>query len=90
MNLDLLRLLRNVFVRTAVISLLFSYALALVTFVFWNTWISITAQLFHTTAEALGPQLVTFFVIIKFYILFVLVAPAAALHWTVKTSEGKT
>ena len=38
MTLDSLRLLRNILLRTVVISVVFSYTTLLATFAFWDTW----------------------------------------------------
>jgi uncharacterized membrane protein YcfT len=85
MTLDSLRLLRNILLRTAVISIACSYAALLATFAFWDTWAALTSQLFHLSPEALSrPVLLYFFVAVKFFNIFVLLAPALALHWTIK------
>jgi len=88
MTLDSLRLVRNFLFRTAAISLAFNYTSILVTFAFWDTWSGLTSQWFHVEALSRAAML-NFFVAIKFYIGFVLLAPALALHWTIKREMRK-
>ncbi len=84
MTLDSLRLIRNILLRTVVISFVLYLTMFITTFAFWNTWTRLTSQWFHIPVEALGPLMLNFFAEIKFYNIFVLLAPALALHWTVK------
>lgn len=90
MTLDSLRLLRNILLRTVVISVVFSYTTLLVTFAFWDTWAGVTSQWLHLTPEALSrPIMLYFFVAVKFFNIFVLLAPALALHWTIKREMAR-
>ena len=85
MTLDSLRLLRNILLRTVVISLAFSYAAALITFAFWDTWSAFAEHLLHVRPDALNETVMLyFFVAVKFVNIFFLLAPALALHWTIK------
>lgn len=89
MNLELVRDLRNILFRTLVITYCFTLFMQLATFALWDTWTGLTAQWFRTNVSELGPILVGFFVAIKFYAIFVLLAPALALHWTLKKKEKR-
>ena len=85
MTLDSLRLLRNVLLRTVVINFVFSYSSLLVTFAFWDTWTGLLSQWFHIAPESFSrTTMLYFFVAVKFFNIFVLLAPALALHWTIK------
>ena len=87
MGLDSLKLLRNVLLRTAVISLLLAYFLAAATVGLWDVWTELTSKVFRTPVSACGPLISNFFALIKFYMIFVLLAPALGLHWEIKKRE---
>ena len=89
MNLDTLRLMRNVLFRLAAISFAFAMLMAMLTIGLWDTWAGVTSQWYRTTPAQLGPIVVNFFAMVKFYYIFVVLAPALALHWTIKAAEGK-
>ena len=88
MNTDLLKVIRNILLRTAALSLVFSWLMAAATIGLWDTWSNLTSQWFHTPTSDMGPMMVAFFAHIKLYVVFVLLAPALALHWTIKSSKA--
>jgi hypothetical protein len=88
MTLDSLRLVRNILFRTVAISLCLSYTSIFVTFAYWDTWNGLVSQWFHITSLSREVML-NFFAAVKFYNLFVLLAPALALHWTIKSEMRK-
>jgi len=87
MNLEALKQIRNVLLRTALISLILAWLLAGLTIGLWDTWSSITSQWFRTPVTELGPLMSNWFALIKFYMIFVLLAPALGLHWEIKRRE---
>jgi hypothetical protein len=87
MTLDSLKQVRNVLLRTAIVSVILAWSLAAVTVGLWDTWASITSQWFRTPTAELGPLISNWFALIKFYMLFVLLAPALGLHWEIKRRE---
>jgi hypothetical protein len=87
MNLDSLKQIRNVLLRTALISLILAWVLAALTISLWDVWAGMTSQLFRTPAAELGPLISNWFALIKFYMIFVLLAPALGLHWEIKRRE---
>ncbi len=89
MNLETIRLARNFLLRALVVTFVLNLLMALATFTLWPTWTGLTSQWFHTPPESLGPLMVNFFTTVKFFALFVLLAPAVALHWTLKAETKK-
>lgn len=89
MNLELLRQIRNLLLRLAAISFVLSLVMAFSTVALWDTWAGLAAQWFRTAPAELGPVVVNFFAFIKFYYVFILLAPALALHWSIKAGENK-
>lgn len=89
MNNDTLRLIRNILLRTVVVIFVFNIFTLLITLSLWDTWLKMTCDMFHTTAEAATPVILSFFTTVKFFTIYVLLAPALALHWTIKSSRSK-
>lgn len=89
MNLDSLKLIRNVLLRTALIGWILAWFLAAITIGLWDTWAGFTSQWFRTPTAEMGPLIANWFAMIKFYLIFVLLAPALGLHWEIKRHERK-
>ncbi len=90
MTLEVIRLSRNILLRTFVVSFALAVIMASLTLGLWDQWSSITCKLYRTSPEALGAIILGFFAQIKFFYIFILLAPALALHWTLKSEEKKT
>ena len=84
MTYDNLRLIRNLLLRTFVVGLGITLLLALLTFSLWDTWVPIVERMFHTNIEFLTPIVVEFFMQVRFFLLYIVLAPALAIHWTLK------
>lgn len=87
MSLESLKLVRNLLIRTALVSLILTWVLAAITVALWDFWSGLTSQLFRTPVADLGLLISYWFALIKFYMLFLLLAPALALHWEIKARE---
>ncbi len=87
MPYESIRFIRNVLLKTLAVTFALNILMAGSTFALWDTWTGFTSQLFHVQPDTLGPMMVNFFATVKFFALFVLLAPALALHWTMKTIE---
>lgn len=85
MKPELLFQIRNILLYTAGVCFVLNLLMFLATVGLWDTWTGITSAWFHTTPESLGPAMVNFFAVVKFYVLFLLVAPAVALHLAAKS-----
>lgn len=86
MSIINLKLLRNIFLRAAFISVLMTWFLALLTMGFWDTWLALTSKIYKVAPESLTILVVMFFTAAKFFSIFVLLVPGLAFHWTVKKS----
>lgn len=85
MNTESIRQIRNILFRTLVCTAVLTWLMQAVTFAFWDTWTGLTSQLFRIGTDGLGETLLNFFLYVKFYAIFILLAPALALHWTLKS-----
>ncbi len=84
MNLETLRLIRNILLRTVVVGVLLAIVLCIITMVGWHVGMKMAVHCFHTDAATVTPLVMKFFVDIRFFLLFVLLAPGLAIHWTIK------
>lgn len=84
MNTQSLRLARNVLLRGFVVGLVIACVLAMATFFMWPPFIGIATTWFHTDEATVAPLVLEFFLDVRFFLLFVLLTPALALHWTIK------
>ncbi len=82
MTLDTLRLFRNILFRSVAVAIILALLLAAVTFGAWDWWTGLAAAMFHTDEATLSSFVLGFFVEVRFYVLFVLLTPAVAIHWT--------
>jgi hypothetical protein len=89
MSYETLRLIRNLLLRGFMIGIAITLILAAVTLCFWDTWMPLATTLFHADAATLTPIVLKFFVNIRFFLLYIVLMPALALHWTLKRDFGK-
>lgn len=89
MTLDTLRLLRNILLRSVVVAVIFALLLAAVTFGAWDWWTGLAVTILHTDETTLGRFVIGFFVEVRFYVLFVLLTPALAIHWTIQRERSR-
>lgn len=90
MNLESLRLLRNILLRSVVIGMAFALFFAAVTFGAWDAWIGNVTKWCHTDEAHIGSLILTFFTEIRFLLVFLLLTPALAIHWTIKRELSRT
>ena len=85
MTKETLQILRNILLRTLLVSLAFAVLMATVYYTgrsHWDRMIVVHWQLIDQ--PSLNLVVVGFFTLVRFYLVFVLLAPALALHWTLK------
>lgn len=87
MNTDSLKQIRNLLLRTFVISVLVAWSTAALTILCWDTWTAMMAQWFRMPPTEMGLMMGNWFALIKFYMIFVLLVPALALHWEIRSRE---
>lgn len=87
MTIESLRLLRNILYRAAAVSYAILILSALIWLPFSETWTGLTCNWYHITPERVHNSVIDFLSVAKFYTIFLLLVPALALHWTVKTGS---
>lgn len=89
-NIELLKMIRNILLRAFVIGLGFAIFYAVPTFLFWKSIIQLTSDQWHIIShESFGLVVVSFFTGIRFFLIFCLLTPALALHWTIRRAISK-
>ncbi len=89
MDFEILRLIRNILLRSFAIGFAITFILGLVMMLGWTSWMGIASSWFHTDSATLTPIVLKFFVDIRFFLLFIVLTPALAIHWTLKRDEKK-
>ncbi|HEY9772263.1 MAG TPA: hypothetical protein V6C81_00480 [Planktothrix sp.] len=88
MNLEMLRITRNILLRTFVVGIGFVLLIAVATFGCWDSVIGTVTKLAHTDQATLTPILLEFFSTARFFLLFIVLSPALAIHWTLKKESA--
>jgi hypothetical protein len=89
MPLDTLRLIRNILLRSFVIGVGIAIVLGLATLAFWGFWIGLATTWLRTDEHYLSGVVIWFFTTIRFFLLFVLLTPGLALHWTYRSESAR-
>jgi hypothetical protein len=79
---------RNMLFRTFLIGMGLAIILAVLILAFWHTWEIWVVQLFRTDEKELGRVVLTFFMNVRLILVFLILAPALALH-TMKWKKRK-
>jgi len=87
--LETLRLFRNVLLRIFAIGVVFALLMLIAMLAAWPVWTGLAMRWFHADAAQLGVVALQFFTEIRFYFVFVLLAPALALHWTIGSERAR-
>jgi len=87
---DTLRLIRNILLKCFAIGVVFALLMLIATLAAWPVWTGLAVRWFHVDEAQLGNVVLAFFTAIRFYFLFVLLAPALALHWTLRGERART
>jgi hypothetical protein len=90
MSLEFLRLTRDLLLRAFVIGLAIALILALFTFTGWTLWMQWATLWFHTSEAVLTPMVLSFFIHLRFFLLFCILMPGLAFHWTYKAELKKS
>ena len=88
-NLETLRLIRNILFRSFLIGFIIALVLALAMMIGWTNWMAMGTAWFHTDSATLTQLVLKFFVDVRFFLLFILLTPALAIHWTIKKAENQ-
>jgi hypothetical protein len=87
--MEVVRLLRNVFLRAFLVAAILGFVFAIATFAAWDAGISFVTGHFHTDAATVTPIALQCFSQLRFFIWFGLLTPGLALHWTLKAEEKR-
>jgi len=82
LDLETLRIIRNVLLRCFAVGVVFALLMLVAMLAAWPVWTGLATRWFHADEAQLGVIALQFFTAIRFYFVFVLLAPALALHWT--------
>jgi len=88
--METVRILRNVFLRTFLVGAGIGLLFAVATLAGWNLWMPLGARLFHTDEATVTVATLQFFVALRFFLWFVVLAPALAMHWTLKAEATRS
>jgi hypothetical protein len=88
-DLETLRLIRNIVLRCFAIGVVFALLMLIATLAAWPAWTGLAVRWFHVDEAQLGNVVLAFFTAIRFYFLFILLAPALALHWTLRSERER-
>jgi H+/Cl- antiporter ClcA len=84
MTSQTLRLVRNIVLRSFAIGAAIAVLQVIATLVFWNFWISVASAWWHTDEAHLSSLALNYYTQLRFFLVFVLLVPGLAIHWTVK------
>ena len=87
--METLRLLRNVLLRSFAIGVGFALLMLIGLLVAWPLWSGIAISWFHTDEARLSTAALGLFIQIRFYLVFVLLTPGLALHWTIRSELAR-
>jgi hypothetical protein len=86
---ETLRLLRNILLRIFAVGVVFALVMLVATLAAWPVWTGLAMSWFHADQAQLSAVVLAFFTAIRFYFLFILLAPALALHWTLRSERAR-
>ena len=81
-------LLRNFLFKTFIVGLLFALFIFVMTMTFWDNWTSLVFSKFQLPAKELAELFVNSMLTLRLYLIFVILVPAIALHWTIKSLKN--
>ena len=89
MNIENLRLARNILLRSALISYVILLLSALIWYHFAGTWMGVSTTWYQVTPEKVNNLLIDFLSVAKFFAIFFLLVPGLAIHWTLKSEMSR-
>ena len=89
MTLNTLRLTRNILLRCFALGFGMTLFLGFACFGLWDSWIGPACTVAHTTQSAIVPVVMNFFADLRIVMLYFLLIPALAIHWTLRREQGR-
>jgi uncharacterized BrkB/YihY/UPF0761 family membrane protein len=90
MTLETLRLIRNVLLRSFAIGVVIALLMAIGFVVARPIWTGLVISWFHTDEAGLSTLVLRLFTEIRFYLVFVLLVPGLAIHWTIRSELARS
>lgn len=90
MALETLRLIRNVLLRSFAIGVVIALLMVGGFVAAWPVWTGLAIAWFHTDQAQLSELVLRLFTEIRFYLVFVLLVPGLAIHWTIRSELART
>lgn len=81
MEHDKIIFFRNFLFRAFIIGIALAVFYFIVTYAFWNTWVSWVPSFFKIDEKELGKLVLVFFMTLRIVLVFLFLVPALALHW---------
>ena len=89
MKTDDLILIKTFLFKTFLTGLFFAVLIFTLTFIFWDRWSLIVISKFQVAPKDLGELFVNSMLFTRFYLIFVILAPAIALHCITKNKKAE-
>ena len=91
MSLESLRVCRNVLLRAFMIGVAIAILYAIAAVLGWETWSSLFSDRWHLADRStLRFISLAWFAAARFFLVFVLLVPAVAFHWTLEREKGRS
>lgn len=87
MEIQKLILIRDFLFKTFIVGLVFAIFMFVMTVALWDRWTGFIYAKFHIPYEELGKLVFGFFLDLRLYLVFVVLVPAIALHWLIKSQK---
>jgi len=83
--LETLRLFRNILLRWFVIGAIVGLVQFIATLAAWSFWTSLASAWWHTDEQQLRTAALNYFMVLRFFLVFMLLLPGLAIHWTIRS-----
>ena len=78
---------RNLLLRAFVVGAVFAVLYFILTISFWDTWVSLLEKMFKLDEKDTARAVIAGFTLIRLILVFLMLVPAIALHWTSKMKQ---
>jgi|KBSSwiStaDraftv2_1062776.scaffolds.fasta_scaffold388662_2 hypothetical protein len=80
---------RNLLLRAFVVGVVFAVLYFIITISFWDTWVSLLQKMFKLDEKDTSRAAISGFTLIRLILVFFMLVPAIALHWTSKMKRTR-
>lgn len=87
MEKEKLILIRNFLFKTFIVGIVFAAILFVLTMCFWDTAAGFMMAKLTVQRKVFGKAVLDFFSNVRFYLIFIILVPALALHWLIKSTK---